>query len=138
MDEFQPGEDPNEIGAVGYGRPPVHSRFQKGRSGNPRGRPRARRSLECIVGEVLDQKMWVTVDGRRKRVPVEKAILLRLRELALKGDLRAARMLLDLTRGEGETIEPGLVGDLLSQEDLAILAGAGLLGKPKEDDDEPA
>ena len=25
---------------VGYGKPPKHSRFQPGRSGNPRGRPK--------------------------------------------------------------------------------------------------
>lgn len=138
MAERPPGDEPDEISVVGYGRPPVHSRFQKGRSGNPRGRPRGRRSLESIVGEVLEQKMWVSVDGRRKRVPVEKAILLRLRELALKGDLRAVRMMLDLKRGAAGIIEPDLTGDLLSQEDLAILAGAGLLPTVEDENDEPA
>lgn len=138
MAERPPGDEPDEISAVGYGRPPVHSRFQKGRSGNPRGRPRGRRSLESIVGEVLDQKMWASLNGRRKRVAVEMAIVLRVRELALKGDLKAVRMLLDLKRGAAGTIELGLAGDLLSQEDLAILAGAGLLSTTEDDDDEPA
>ena len=33
---------------VGYGKPPRETRFVKGRSGNPRGRPRARRaSTRC-------------------------------------------------------------------------------------------
>jgi len=35
-----PPETPRDY-VVGYGKPPLHTRFQKGRSGNPNGRPRA-------------------------------------------------------------------------------------------------
>jgi len=120
---------------VGYKRPPLHSRFQPGKSGNPRGRPRRKRAIESIVDDLLGQKMWVTLDGRKKRVPVEEAILLRVREQALKGDQKAVRLLLDLKRGFAPVSEPGPAADELSQEDLAILACAGMLLTKQDDGD---
>ena len=40
---------------VGYRRPPRHSRFQPGQSGNPRGRPRGVKSLSVIVRKIVGQ-----------------------------------------------------------------------------------
>ena len=41
---------------VGYGKPPAESRFQKGQSGNPGGRPRGTKKLVTLLGEVLSQR----------------------------------------------------------------------------------
>ena len=38
---------------VGYKRPPMHSRFKPGQSGNPKGRPRPSRSFEAEFLEEL-------------------------------------------------------------------------------------
>ena len=54
---------------VGYRRPPRHSRFQPGQSGNPRGRPRGVKSLSDIVRKIVGQKVTVTENGRVRRVP---------------------------------------------------------------------
>jgi hypothetical protein len=62
---------------VGYRRPPRHSRFQPGRSGNPRGRPLGVKSLSDIVRKIVGQKVTVTENGRARRVPRLEAILLR-------------------------------------------------------------
>ena len=62
---------------VGYRRPPRHSRFQPGRSGNPRGRPPGVKSLSDIVRKIVGQKVTVTENGRVRRVPRLEAILLR-------------------------------------------------------------
>lgn len=135
MTDLRDQSEPEVAKPVGYGQPPVHSRFQPGRSGNPRGRPAGKRAIEALVHDVLGQKMWVTIDGRRKRVSAEVAILLRLREQALKGDLRAARLLLELKRGSTTGLGPEAAGDSLSHEDLAILASAGIHLPKKEQDD---
>ncbi len=38
---------------VGYGKPPRHTRFQPGRSGNPRGRPKDTKNLKTDLIEEL-------------------------------------------------------------------------------------
>lgn len=116
-----------EKSTVGYGRPPIHGQFKKGHSGNPRGRPKRTRAIDSIVNEVLGQKMWVTIDGHRKRVAVEVALLLRLREQGLKGDLRAIRILLELKRSSTAAGDHEAPAINLSEDDMAILADAGLL-----------
>lgn len=90
---------------VGYGRPPVNTRFRPGQSGNPRGRPRrAAPAGELPPGldplseatlRILSEKVAVRVEGGRRRVSGEEAILLAQRERALEGDLRSARFLLE-------------------------------------------
>lgn len=135
MSEVSEEAEPEKAERVGYGHPPLHSRFKPGRSGNPRGRPKGKRAIEAIVHEVLGQKMWVTIDGKRKRVPVEHAILMRWREQALKGDLKAARMLFELKRGSTNAEETAVAGKAMSDEDLAILAAAGLFTAPREHQD---
>ena len=61
------GPDSDE--SVGYRRPPKHSRFQPGRSGNPRGRSPGVKSLSEIVRKIVGQKVTVTENGRVRRVP---------------------------------------------------------------------
>jgi len=52
---------------VGRGKPPVHTRFKKGQSGNPRG-PRPK-NLPALLVEALNEKVVVTIDGERARSP---------------------------------------------------------------------
>jgi hypothetical protein len=117
---------------VGYGRPPLHSRFKPGQSGNARGRPRRKRGMPELLDEVLSEKMWVTVKSRRKRVSVQVGILYRLREQALKGDHKAIRTLLQLRAQAGDEGGAGLNLHELLAEDQAILASAGLLKDGEE------
>jgi hypothetical protein len=48
---------------VGYGKPPKHTQFQPGQSGNPAGRPPKSRNLKRLVDEVLDEKIELTENG---------------------------------------------------------------------------
>lgn len=75
---------------VGYRNPPQHSRFKKGRSGNPRGRPRGSRR-EVPYDTVLGQTVTIREEGRERRVTAAEAFLLHITRKGLAGDNAAAR-----------------------------------------------
>lgn len=76
--------------AAGYGRPPASTRFVKGRSGNPRGRPK-NRHREIPYDTVLGQMVTIREDGRERRVTAAEAFVLQLTRKGLAGDSAAAR-----------------------------------------------
>jgi hypothetical protein len=92
--------------AVGYGRPPVQTRFKPGQSGNPRGRPRksppedpALSQIDPLLAATLrvtSEGVAVNVGGRANTVGGEEAIIRTLMDDALSGDIRATRILLEL------------------------------------------
>ena len=75
---------------VGFGHPPEQHRFTKGKSGNPRGRPRNRRR-EVPYDYVLGQMVTVREDGRDRRITAAEAFMLQLTKKGLQGDSAAAR-----------------------------------------------
>jgi hypothetical protein len=106
---------------VGYRRPPKHSRFQPGQSGNPRGRPPGVKSLSDIVRKIVGQKVTVNENGRMRRVPRLEAILLRAAGEASRGDARALRLLLQLAERYGESAQTGAERETVAAQDIAIL-----------------
>jgi Family of unknown function (DUF5681) len=81
---------------VGYGRPPKATQFAPGKSGNPTGRPKGSRSVEVILAGIIKQKIAVTENGTRRRLPVMEVMLLRLTHAAMRGDQAAIKLLLSL------------------------------------------
>jgi len=53
---------------VGYKKPPLHTRFRKGQSGNPRGRPRGSKNFSTLLADALNEPVVVTEDGRRRKI----------------------------------------------------------------------
>jgi hypothetical protein len=79
---------------VGYCRPPKHSRFQPGQSGNPKGRPKGAKSLAAIIRAALNQRVYVVENGRRHAVTKLEAITTQLVNKATSADLSATKLLL--------------------------------------------
>ena len=81
---------------VGFRKPPRHTQFVKGQSGNPKGRPKGTKNLKTELMEELQEKIVVREDGKRTVVSRRRAIIKTLVAKALKGDTRAANALVNL------------------------------------------
>ena len=94
---------------VGYGKPPQHTRFRKGQSGNPKGRPKGVPSLAQIAGRIFNERIVVRENGARRRITKTEAALIQLANKAASGNDRAVR---DLLRVYGH-IEAGAPAERL-------------------------
>jgi hypothetical protein len=80
---------------VGYRKPPAQHRFQPGQSGNLRGRPKGAKNESTVLREILARKIEVRSDGRMRKITILEAILLRVTEDSLKGNIKSAAFLLN-------------------------------------------
>jgi hypothetical protein len=81
---------------VGYKKPPLHSRFRKGQSGNPEG-GRLHRRRDFRLAGLLEEALDARVAARSRRpLTRRQAIVVGLVEKSAAGDLRAVKLLLDL------------------------------------------
>lgn len=81
---------------IGYGKPPAHSRFQPGQSGNPNGRTKGMPNLRTDLVEELGERIRVREGDRERSIPKQRAMLKALMAKALKGDVRAVALLITL------------------------------------------
>jgi hypothetical protein len=88
-----PPETPPDY-VVGYGKPPLHARFQKGRSGNPKGRPRGKKNMSTLLSAALDAAIIVVENGRRKKISKREAIITQLVNKSASADLKATQIVL--------------------------------------------
>ena len=102
---------------VGYRNPPVHSRFPKGRSGNPGGRKKDSRNFRTVLEEVMARE--VEQPGKNRPIPLIEALLLKLADCGLKGDWKAIEKLLD--RAERHALDRNEPQPELPEEDAQML-----------------
>jgi Family of unknown function (DUF5681) len=110
---------------VGYRKPPKHSQFKPGQSGNPKGRKKGAKGMKTLAQQTLTAKVSVrTGNGPQKMMRIE-ALLHKLVELGMKGNPRALLALFhmyqeaipEIVRSEAE-----LLVRPLTQTDEATLA----------------
>lgn len=107
---------------VGYGKPPRHTQFKKGQSGNPKGRPKGAHGLKHDLRRVLDEKVTVTENGEQFQLSKQQLVLRQLSNKAIKGDLRAIDHLTRLAISHFDDEPDAIAADAsLSSDDEAIL-----------------
>ena len=123
---------------VGYGKPPKHSRFPPGQSGNPKGRRKGSRGLKSDLEAELNAVHTITnsKDGSKMKDRQQRLAIKTLCRRAALGDLKAQGILFPLIlqifgvedRGEGraQAVSAGS-GD---PGRLARRAGRGMRSPP--------
>ena len=75
---------------IGYRRPPDSGRFKKGKSGNPKGRPKGHRNLSSIMMDAARDQVTATIDGTQRKISKIQATAMQLATKAAGGDQAAA------------------------------------------------
>jgi len=131
-------------GRVGYGKPPRHTRWQKGQSGNPRGRPKASRGLKADLHAELVSQMEIQMNGKRVSGTKQQLMLKTLTARAASGDVRAIKALIDLVMqvfgpedrgGDAKRLSPldqQILDQLLGRKQDAPGANGGTTGAQGE------
>ena len=88
--------DGNPDYQVGYKKPPEHTRFRKGRSGNPRGRPKRAERFARLARRTLNERIAIKENGERRVISKLEAVLKQLINKAATGDARAIREIIKL------------------------------------------
>ena len=128
-EQDDPRAKPNED-AFGYCKPPKHSRFKPGQSGNPRGRPRKNSSIEAMIKRELDQTVKIMEGGRELRITKRAAIIKQFVNRAIKGDAKPLQLMLAHLE-KHKDVEPFTP---TAADDAELLKALG--ASPKGDPDE--
>lgn len=117
-----PNKDDDSAYEIGFGKPPKHSRFRKGLSGNPKGRPRGKRNLATVLERTLQEKIVINENGERRTVTKLEAAVKQLVNKAAAGDLAALRQLTALA---GSAVAQGVetATNQLDGADLEVMQG---------------
>jgi Family of unknown function (DUF5681) len=106
---------------VGYDRPPVASRFQKGVSGNPKGRSKGTKNFATLLRKAMTKSVTITENGKRKKISKLEAAAIQLANDAARGDKKAIQLAFDLLQFSHPTnelsrpVEAMLVGGVLAK-----------------------
>jgi hypothetical protein len=109
---------------VGYRRPPRHTRFKKGQSGNPKGRRKGSKAAKSLLERALSCPVAINEAGTTRVVEQRYALFKAMVAKAIKGDVRAARLVVDLmekfgiSHSDGEEKKPFIIQ--ISKVDAAL------------------
>jgi hypothetical protein len=90
---------------VGYCKPPLHSRFKPGQSGNPSGRVKGSKNLKSLFHQILNEQIPLIDGDRSKKVTKAEALMRRVIIGALKGDTRSVMTVMRIAEQTGEFVE---------------------------------
>lgn len=130
----------NEPDSVGYGRPPKASRFQKGQSGNPKGRPKGKRNFSTVVQMVVNEPMTIVKNGKVKRLCAQEVLIRKLLNDAVSGDKKSLETAIRLCSVHNNEDIVAAADRSLTEEDQEIAKTflKSLQRRPKNSSEEDA
>jgi hypothetical protein len=90
---------------VGYGKPPQATRFRKGRSGNPKGRPRGNENLLSVFKRMVTKRIKIREGDELRTITMADAIILQNVRAALQRDQIAMSNIIRLAEESGDLID---------------------------------
>ena len=106
---------------IGFGKPPKHSQFKAGKSGNPKGRPKGRISTTRLLEKHMDAKVAVNIGGKPKKVSRREALVLSVIGDAFKGNEKIRRNFLDLVMSFDLQLQAEAKPGVDAAEDQAVV-----------------
>jgi Family of unknown function (DUF5681) len=110
MAKPKPPKSPGQYD-VGYGRPPVRSRFQPGQSGNPAGRQKGLPTLNEMVMKEAARLVKVKRGDTVETITKYQGVISRTFQSAMEGDIAAARLLFFWLQPNAPDASGGQAGD---------------------------
>ncbi len=120
---------------VGYKRPPKHTRFQPGQSGNAAGRRKHVRNFKTDLMEELREMIVIRENGRERKISKQRAFIKALVTAAIKSDVRAINAVVACTRNFGASVEDE-TPTAVDTEDLDILEAFVTRERKRRDPDD--
>lgn len=124
--------------AIGYAKPPRHTQFRKGQSGNPNGRPKGTLNFATVLTRTLREEVVINERGRRKTITKLEVAAKQLVNKGASGDLAALRLLFLLVQmAEERVLEAATPTEVLEEADRKVMLsivkrfGAGTKGDIK-------
>jgi hypothetical protein len=123
MDEQSSLEKPKTT-KVGYCNPPKRTRFKKGQSGNPQGRPKGALNMVTVLERTLRERVVINENGKRKTITKLEAAFKQLSNKAASGELKALQLLSALVRSaEDRTVQATISKPALEEDDEKVIVG---------------
>lgn len=115
--------------SIGYGRPPIHSRFKPGQPSNPKGRPKGRVNVVARLRKFYTDTITITEGGKKHRLTRIEALAWSEWGRGMKGNQRATQAAFATAKAVGVFDEPETnecAHEPFTQEEIETLSPAGL------------
>ena len=110
---------------VGRGKPPKHTQFRKGETGNKRGRPKGSKNLATLMMQAAQNPVTATIGGKKRTISTLHATTMQLATRAAGGDPKSMAKFLDwVDKIESRAAATKPTQFPLSEPDLEVLRAA--------------